>query len=343
MFPAILEVIISLVVVYFLMSTLVSFLNEFIAMVINSRGKILEKSLKHLFVEDEEEGDALVAKIYQSKFVNNLAAKFSIAARLNKKPSYIATENFTSALIDEIQKVGVKKSYAHTFDGLKKKIDALKDSFIKTKLEEIVIELEETQHANITTLKKRISEWFDSYMLTVTEVYKNYVRVWIFSISFFVVFSMNIDSLVLIEYFFENKEKRELMVSFAEKAKENDYAIPDSIKGEEREEAIRKAKSKLMKDFNAFDLPYGWIKKAKDTTKAKVANVEKDGMINRTLKHEQQILNNPVQSSYFTKFLGLLMTTVSLTLGAPFWYQLMMNLLALRKSTTAEPTKKQSA
>lgn len=326
MFPAILEVVISLVVVYFLMSTLVSFLNEFIAMIINSRGKILEKSLKHLFVEDDNDSDSLVTKIYQSKFVNNLAAKFSIAAKLNTKPSYIATENFTSALIDEIQKAGVKKSYAHTFEGLKKKIDALKDSFIKTKLEEIIIELEETQQANITAFKKKIAEWFDNYMLTVTEVYKNYVRVWIFVISLLFTFSMNIDSLVLIEYFFENKEKRELMVNFAEKADKNMYAVNDSIKGDKRVEAIKKMNKEILNDFNAFDLPYGW-----------------DGDGDGRLAHEAKILGNdkPDQWGKLKKFIGLLITTVSLTLGAPFWYQLMLNLLALRKSTTAEPTKKQ--
>lgn len=324
MFPAILEVVISLVVVYFLMSTLVSFLNEFIAMIVNSRGKILKKSLKHLFVEDEEEGDSLITKIYESRFVNNLAAKFSIARKLNKNPSYIATENFTSALIDEIQKGGIKKSYARNIDDLKKKIDALKDSFVKTKLQEIIIELEETQQANITALKEKISEWFDSYMLTVTEVYKNYVRVWIFAISFFIAFTMNIDSLVLIEYFFENKEKREIMVSFAEKAGKDDYAVNDSLKGEERAEAIKKARNKVMEDFNAFDLPYGW----------------KDKSIKKTLTFEKEILNNPKKGTPFRKFIGLLITTVSLTLGAPFWYQLMLNLLALRKSTTAEPTRK---
>ncbi len=327
MFPAILEVVISLVVVYFLMSTLVSFCNECIAMLVNNRGKILYKSLKHLFVEEKNEEDSLIEKVYQSKFVNNLAGQFTIANKVVQKPSYISTENFTSALIDEIQKCGIKKAYARNIDDLKKKIDAIKDSFIKTKLQEIIAELEETQQANITAVKKKISEWYDSYMLTVTEVYKNYIRMWIFGISFFVVFTMNIDSLLLIEYFFENKEKREVMISFAENVGKDDYKINDSITNDQRLEEIKKLKKVVVDSINAFDLPIGW----KDDIKS-------------TLVHEQKELNNlpddsndkSIEISYIKKILGLFLTTISLTLGAPFWYQLMVNLLALRKSVTTK-------
>ena len=325
MFPAILEVIISLVVVYFLMSTLVSFCNECIAMIVNNRGKVLYKSLKHLFVEEKNEEDSLIERMYQSKFVNNLAGQFTVARKVVQKPSYISNENFASALIDEIQKCGVKKAYARNIDDLKKKIDAVKDSFVKTKLQEIIAELEETQQANITSVKKKISEWYDNYMLTVTEVYKNYIRIWIFGISFFVVFTLNIDSLVLIEYFFENKEKREVMISFAENVGRDDYKINDSLTSDQRFEEIIQLKKEVIDEFDAFDLPYGW----KDDIKS-------------TLIYEQKVLDHlpddvndeSVQISYIKKLLGLFLTTISLTLGAPFWYQLMVNLLALRKSIT---------
>lgn len=318
MFPTILEVVISLVVVYFLMSTLVSFCNECIAMMVNNRGKILYKSLKHLFVEEKNEEDSLIEKVYQSKFVNNLAGQFKFANKVVHKPSYIATENFTSALIDEIQKCGVKKAYARNIDDLKKKIDAVKDSFIKTKLQEIIAELEETQQANITSVKRKISEWYDNYMLTVTEVYKNYIRMWIMGISAVVVVAMNIDSLVLIEYFYENKEKREVMISFAQNVRKDDFEKNDSLSNDQHLEEIKRLKKAVVDDINAFDLPIGW----------------KDGGMEKTLRYEQKILKNPTAASTYKKIIGLFLTTILLTLGAPFWYQLMVNLLAIRKSIT---------
>jgi ABC-type multidrug transport system fused ATPase/permease subunit len=317
MFPAVLEVIISIVVVYFLLSTVVSFIKEIIAMMINSRGKILHKSLLHLFVENEKE-EGLISKIYKSKYVHNLASKFSIVKNLNAKPSYIASENFTGALIDEIQKNGTKKAFAKNIDEFKKKLESLGDSFIKTKLQEIIIELEETQQANLTNLKKKVSEWFDSYMNSVTIIYKNYVTIWVFFISLFICFSMNIDSLVLIEYLFENKEKREVMVNFAENIDKNSYVINDSLKGDERLAEVKKVKELVLTDFNAFELPYGWEGKGKGR-----------------LNYEAIVLGNGNKASTWDglkKIVGLFMTTVSLTLGAPFWFQMMVNLLNIRKS-----------
>lgn len=52
MIPVIIEVAISLIVVYFLMSTLVSFIQEMIAMALSSRGELLKKSLGYLFEEE---------------------------------------------------------------------------------------------------------------------------------------------------------------------------------------------------------------------------------------------------------------------------------------------------
>jgi hypothetical protein len=318
MFPAILEVVISLVIVYFLLSTVVSFIKEMIAMLLNSRGAILHKSLIHLFDEKQNNTNGLISKIYQSKYVHNLASKFSLAKKLNKKPSYIATENFASALIDEIQKNGNTGDYAKNIAEFKKKIEALDHSFIKTKLNEIITELEETSQANFTNLKKKVSEWFDNYMASVTVVYKNYVSVWVFAISFFICFGMNIDSLVMIEYLYENKDKREAMVKFAESLPKDKYLVKENASDKEKLNAVKEMKKVVLADFDSFELPYGWT-----------------GEGNGRLNYEAKILGN--KASFFDflkKIVGLFITTISLTLGAPFWYQMMVNLLSIRKTNS---------
>ena len=321
MFPTILEVVISLVVVYFLLSTVVSFIKEMIAMLINSRGVILHKSLVHLF-DEKENNNGLISKIYQSKYVHNLASKFNIANKLNKKPSYIATENFAGALIDEIQKKGNTGDFAKNIAEFKKKIEALDNSFIKTKLNEIITELEETSQANFTNLKKKISEWFDNYMVAVTVVYKNYVSVWVFAISFFICFGMNIDSLVIIEYLFVNKDKREAMVKFAESLPKDKYLVNENASDEERFNATKRMKDSVLKDFSSFELPYGWTGKG-----------------NGRLDYEAKILGNETGSfDFLKKIVGLFITTISLTLGAPFWYQMMVNLLSMRKTNSKSNT-----
>jgi hypothetical protein len=345
MFPAILEVMISLVVIYFLLSTVVSFLKEAIAMVFNSRGKILYKSLEDLFGENKE-ANSLLTNVYKSDYVNNLAARFPIVGKLNSRPSYIATENFTGALIDEICKIEQEKKTTNvmkTFADIKQKINEMSPSFVKTKLLDIIAELEDSKQTTIENLKKKIGEWFDNYMISVSIIYKNYVTVWVFFISLFFCFKMNIDSLVLVEYLYENSDKRKVVVTFAESVGKDDFVISDSIKGEKRVAKIKELKNSVLGDFNSFELPYGWevIEKSDTLKKHKVASARvaqkklkklTESFVAKRLNYEQQLLGNEMKGSLLTKFFGLLISTVSLTLGAPFWYQMMVNLLALRKS-----------
>lgn len=305
MFPAILEVAISIIVVYFLMSTLVSFIKEMIAMVLNKRGRMLYKSLKNLFAESEEATDTLVDKVYESSFVNNLASKFGITKYLNKRPSYIHNANFTEALLDEIRKHGTAVDFK-SFADIKNKINTMPDSFIKAKLISIMHELEDAGKGTIANVKHKISEWFDSYMLTVTEVYKNYVTVWVFFISLLVSFCMNLDTIVLAKYFYENKEQRELVLRYAENLKPEDLEIDPNVTGAEREKQVKAKTDQVKKALYSFNLPLGWE------------------------NFEVKSIFDP------KKFIGLFLTTISLTLGAPFWYQIMVNLLNIRKNVTAK-------
>jgi hypothetical protein len=82
-------------------------------------------------------------------------------------------------------------------------------------------------------------------------------------------------------------------------------------------------KTKVLSDFTSFGLPYGW----------------QDEKGEGRLVYESKILGNPFPSSKLVKFLGLFITTVSLTLGAPFWYQMMVSALSIKKATSENNTK----
>lgn len=316
MFPIILEVAISLVVIYFLLSTLVSFINELIAMLFNSRGELLFKSLKHLFAENVDE-KTFVNKIYDSHHITNFASKFGWFKILNKKTEYISSPNFASALIEQIQKNDGTTAVI-SFTELKNKINGLcNDSFIKTKLQEMISDLEDSGKNDIVSLKITIEKWFNSYMESVTILYKNSVQKFVFFISALVCFSMNVDTLSLIKFFFENKEKREIMVNYAETITKDKYIISDSLKGEARLEKLKATNKEILAQINTFDLPIGWDAENNN----QIASQKKDF------------------KSWVLKFLGIFLTTISLTLGAPFWYQLMIKLLDLRKNTTKPKTK----
>ena len=125
-----------------------------------------------------------------------------------------------------------------------------------------------------------------------------------FIISFFVVLTMNIDSLVLFEYFYENKDKREMMVNYAENIDVSSYEMDSSLTAFQKSDTINKHKASIIKDINSFELPIGWQ------------------------GNEKQNLSS--FSHWINKFIGLLITMILLTLGAPFWYEMMVKMLDWR-------------
>jgi hypothetical protein len=336
MFPVILEVIISIVLIYFLLSTTVSFINEIFAMLLDRRGKLLNRALKE-FCKD----DKLIDSIYESNHIVKLST-FS----KTKLPEYITSENFANAILENIksQFPNVPINTLNNYEtALKGKTNL---SFIENKLIEIIDELNDQGNTTIVDLKIRIQDWYDKYMLSLTNVYKNQAQFIIGIISFVLVVFLNIDSLVLMEYFYENKDRRELMVNQA-KIYQNDSAIvkivnvniinndstlkPDSIQNiinskldSTQYETLLHKKDSVLQIINSFDLPIGW----------KFDSTSNDCFIKDTFKYENSILKNNNETRWFYKLFGLLLTTICITLGAPYWYRVMVSLLSIRDKIT---------
>jgi hypothetical protein len=325
MIPVIIEVAISLIVVYFLMSTLVSFIQEMIAMALSSRGELLKKSLGYLFEEEIIENQQpkknrnLFDSFYKSKF---LQRPFK---RCSKSPDYINPSNFYSAIYEKIN----PENEPLNSITLRKKIEEkfLNNSIVKQKLLEIINQISVDTKTFEEDLKAKVIEWFNIQMDSLTVIYRNYSRAFILAISSILCIGMNLDSLVLFEYFYENKDKRTAMVQFAEQINKNNYFISDSIGGEKRLDSLNVLKEKTLKELNTFNLPINWVKKGKlgylDTENALLGNEKSDCWFLNWAK----------------KVLGIFLTIVALTLGAPFWFQLMVKLLNLRKEINGETIK----
>ncbi len=315
MIPVIVEVAISLIVVFYLMSTLVSFINEIIALAISSRGKTLKSALHELLEQGKKETDGIVERIYQSPHIHKLRI-FSFLTSKNYLPATIQPSGFSNALIEVIH-----KGANFDFHVIEASIDNLPNPFLKKHLKKLIAELD-GQQRNVLGLKLKIEQWFNSYMETVTRVYKLRTRVIVAIISISVCALLQIDTIALMKYFWENKEKREMMVKFADGLQESHFRIDtvktiqvkDSLGKEvpkkvaltekEKSEALIAAQKKVLAELYNFDLPIGYNKETlKDMDARKLALM----------------------------ILGMLITSFCLTLGAPFWYEMMKKLVDARK------------
>lgn len=322
MFPIIIEVAISLVVIFFLMSTLVSFIYEIIALVFSSRGKVLKNSLK-LLLNENKKSAVIIDSIYESAHIY----KLRIFKKLNRSqylPAHISSESFANALFEHINRGDVTEDISH----FKQHVGDIKNPFLKQKLLTLIAELD-TGKQTMAGIKENIMKWFDDYMKTVTEVYKLRSKVIICILSAIICLSMNIDTITLTEFFWKNKEKREMMVGFAERLQEETFKL-DSVKlnnrqgnkdsavlhsTETQDQRIKRILAKnqqILDTLNQFELPI---------------------YFNQYIIEKESLKDGCMWARYLLfKLFGLAITTFCLTLGAPYWYQMMQKLIQVKKT-----------
>lgn len=302
MIPTILEVAISLVVIYFLMSTLVSFINEIIALLFSFRGELLYKAIKELLDES-----GLHEELYASANIHKLRI-FDFLKKFNYKPASIPAENFSDAFLEKVL------NSPSSVNELKQNIEGLKNNFLHKLMLQKYNELI-AKGISIESFRESIKSWYDNYMNVISEVYKLKMKVVSFLVSVILCLSMNIDTLELTKFFWENKSSREQLNNFANDLTAN-YAKVDTINLDKKQQLQANIKNSKMiiADINQFNLPIYW----NNYDIWKSTNDDSCNYVVRIL----------------IKIFGIMITACCLTLGAPFWFQLMKQLVDYKKEKT---------
>src|SRR5919197_2871395 len=96
----VIEVAIGLILVYLILSLLVSAINEAIASTVNRRGTFLVKGLENLL------GKELGGRVFEHGMVRQLGRKRKkyglFGKRIVRKPSYIGSPTFATAFLDVV-------------------------------------------------------------------------------------------------------------------------------------------------------------------------------------------------------------------------------------------------
>ncbi len=165
-----LDLTISLVFLFLLLSLFCSALSELVEAVINKRAANLLQGLKEMF--NDQDGTGMVNKLYNQTMIFSLfKGEFDPNGVTTKNlPSYIPVENFSSALIR------VLLSDSQGTDD----ITALKNSIAKIENEKVRNTLSEVVNQSCDTMEKataNIEFWYNSSMERVSGWYKKHVQV----------------------------------------------------------------------------------------------------------------------------------------------------------------------
>ncbi len=359
----VLDVIIGLVFVYLLHSLLASILQEIIATNLGFRAKILEKAILRMLQDEEKIStfgsrffswmhlilplDWLRDKPIASAFYNHGLIKYLSEDKWHRKPSYLTANNFSKVILDLLKGFDPKAG-----EDFRSKIEEAlttgkidlstpsKPNQIRFIDEETLIYLRSIwadAQGDIEKFKAGLENWFDETMARASGWYKRYVQFILFLIGFTMAVVFNIDTLQIVSKLSKDPVLRAQMVQQADTYLKDNTSLKskidllrtkkstngDTIKTianldtliQKNDSLIKSATTMVNGDIKKIDniLGIGWVRK-KDS---------------KAWEFKYKLLGKPFGLSVL---LGWIITGIAISMGAPFWFDLLNKLMKLKSS-----------
>jgi hypothetical protein len=373
----VLDVVVGLVFVYLLYSLLATTLQEIIASAFNFRAKVLERAIFRM-LEDESRPDSRFRSVFDlfkktghggdanstsARFYGHPLIKFLGENKRNSKPSYINKETFAKVIIDLLRGDQVKPGTNISLLIQK----ALDDKTVSWGYVSALLSKETLSYinsiwvdaqGNVDTFKIYLENWFDATMERATGWYKKNVQVILFFIGLALAVIFNIDTLKIAGKLEKDPELRAQIVQqadafikshpdlnkqlFLRKAQYDSLLAQSAIKDSTTTDSIRDLRTHDSLEIVRFQ----WLK-----TRQEELFRRADSLTSTDIKKVNDVLaigwgsneNRPNDAGSFLKaLLGWIITALAISLGAPFWFDLLNKLMKIRSSvSSSSPDDKQ--
>jgi hypothetical protein len=289
----VLDVAIGLIFVYLLMGMVASGLKEAISGWLNWRGKELRKGLEDLLAHQPAEGMA-AGDLFQSVFRHGLIAPPGTP----RDPSYVAARTFSTALIDTL----ATGSESIALTQIKQAIADLPEGRVRQTLAALALQA----GTSVDGFRDSVEQWFDNSMDRVSGSYKRIASRFLLTFGIAAAVLGNVDTIVLVQVLWTQPGVRSAIVEQAtDFAQTNDaasVAAPSASAPASAAAVARSATERMV----ATALPIGWSADGRRT------------WLESTL------------SAKLIHLTGWLITGLAVAMGAPFWFDLLNNVLNLR-------------
>jgi hypothetical protein len=315
-FPA-LDVAIGLVFIFFILSIVCSGINEAIASGLRWRARGLERGLWELLQDPSHATDALdklkkhplikpmLNPTYKPPSGGTKAHKFDKQGRLKPArktdmPAYIPSRTFVTALLGFEQGVLEVAQGKEVVTGLRK----LNESISKIPSEpvrEAMTALLHNAQGDSVVFRRNAEQWFDDQMERVSGWYRRRIQKVLWILAFAMAIALNADSLQMAKRLWIEPSVRASLVSQAENA---------SNSGKD-----------TSGDLGSLQVPIGWhLKRMSDDPQGFPIGKDRDSIW-----------------ALLSKLLGLGITGVAISFGAPFWFDTLSKLARLRNGGAPPP------
>ena len=309
----ILDVAISLIFIYLLLSLVCTAINEAIEGYLKKRSATLEEGIRELL--NDSDGTGLAKAVYNHPLIYSLF-RGEYQPKVTKKnlPSYIPTKNFAAALTNII--LTDCNAPDSSIASLKQAIANMPEGKAKGALAALV----EDAGDNINKARKNIEDWYDSGMDRVSGWYKRHVQKITLAVAFLSAIIINVDTINIATRISYDATMRESLVAAA-----TEYAKAGSTGQSASLQTVALAPG----DCTTMDTPECRVQRNLD-------QIKKLGL---PIGWQKDALPDPITFSYIiSKILGLALTAFAVSLGAPFWFDMLNKVMVIR--STVKPHEK---
>ncbi len=213
-------------------------------------------------------------------------------------PSYIPPDLFSEAFLDRA--LAAQGAGAPALNSaIRARLEAASKS---TPAAQVALKYFDECGGDLGEVKKRLAGWYSASMDRVSGWYKRWTARWLLGIAALVAITSNTDTIRIIRILSTDEATRTTVVSAA--IEQTDQTLPETTKD------VREAAKQGLVEIGPL---IGW-------SDAEWAN-----------------RSRPTWLFIVVKFFGLAMTTISLSLGAPFWFDILQKLARIRSSLKPSP------
>lgn len=303
----VLEVGIGLAFVYLLLALICTTLNEWLlSYFLNLRPKLLDRTLDKLL-----SNQGMVDGNLRTMFDDHPLITQTSTSAGKRGPSYLSATIFSKALLDLVTPtvpgpVG--------FVDVQAGVHALPDGDVKKTL----IALMSDTGGELNKLRSNIEEWFDEAMDRAGGSFKRHSQAWAIAIAVLLTVLTNADTLSIGQKLWENPSLRAEAVKLAEKRAEMprptvevEYTDPD--------DPLKPSASKAPKE---------------------TLTTEEESILGKLIGWEKPVSQYSI-GELFRHVAGWALTAIAVSLGAPFWFDVLNRFMKVRNAGRKPPKGKE--
>ena len=349
---AALDVALGLILLFFLLSVIVSAITEFLASLFRLRARQLERSIVELLGNHEphfrnhpligalidpkrrkkaaDQVEKLVGKHNLENRVEDLAKELATNAHLHldrarevARDQVVRVErlqrrtNAYPSYIPSRTFVAAVLGHAHNAADVAKDAPgrAIEDSIATLPdgpLRDSLVALYYHAQRDAVEFRRSVERWYDDTMERVSGWYRRRIQWFVVAFSLLLAFAINADTLQIAKYLWTNPAARTTIASAASNTENRDPGGATALK-----------------ELGKLPLPLGWhftLDRAKDPQAIPIPR-----------NWDPRDWKDKEVWALLTKLLGLGLTTAALMLGAPFWFDTLSKIARLRNTGAPPP------